>query len=308
MPTNEQRRQTAKRKLERQLENRAERARKQRIWAISGVAVVAVVVAVAITAWLAISKSDKTDAALDTSTTPVSTVDAPPTSSLPTPDEPPVQGAPLPPFVAPAGLGHCAYVADGDPAKKLADGRPQLPRSDTPIPSSPATVTASMKTSQGNIGLVLDNAKAPCTVNSFANLVQGTFFDGTVCHRMTGGGALSVLQCGDPTATGTGGPGYRFANEYPSGQYKPGDPAEQQPVVYPAGTLAMAHSKLPDSNGSQFFMVYKDSLLPPQYTVFGKVDKTGMETLAKIAKNGVAGGATDGKPAQEVKILDLQMD
>lgn len=111
MPTNEQRRQTAKRKLERQLENRAERARKQRIWAISGVAVLAVVVAVAITAWFAISKGDKTDTAHDTaSTTPVSTVDAPPTSSLPTPDEPPLAGPALPKFVPSAEVGaNCQY-------------------------------------------------------------------------------------------------------------------------------------------------------------------------------------------------------
>lgn len=307
MPTNEQRRQTAKRKLERQLENRAERARKQRIWAIGGAAVVAVVVAVAITAWLAISKSDKTDAALDTnSTTPVSTVDAPPTSSLPTPDEPPVTGPALPKFVPSAEVGaNCQYRPADKPAKTIDK---QMPRSGK-VPTDPATLTASMKTSQGNIGLVLDNAKAPCTVNSFASLAQGGYFDNTTCHRMTSGG-LSVLQCGDPTGTGSGGPGYEFDNEYPTTQYKADDPAAQQAVVYPAGTLAMANAG-PGTNGSQFFMVYKDSKLPPQYTVFGTIDKTGMDTLAKIAKNGIkpgARGAGDGAPAQEVKIIDLQLD
>ncbi|MUM18485.1 peptidylprolyl isomerase [Mycobacterium sp. CBMA271] len=305
MPTNEQRRQTAKRKLERQLENRAERARKQRIWAISGVAIVAVVVAVAITAWLAISKSAKSDSTQDTasSSTPVSTVDAPPTSSLP--DEPPVTGNALPKFVAPADLGaNCQYRPAKAPAKTIEK---QLPRSGK-VPTDPATLTASVKTSQGNIGLVLDNAKAPCTVNSFASLAQGGYFDNTVCHRITTGG-LSVLQCGDPTATGSGGPGYEFDNEYPTTQYKAGDPAAQQAVVYPAGTLAMANAG-PGTNGSQFFMVYKDSKLPPQYTVFGTIDKTGMDTLAKIAKNGIKPGrsAGDGEPAQEVKIIDLQLD
>ncbi|MGH3727082.1 MAG: peptidylprolyl isomerase [Mycobacterium sp.] len=307
MPTNEQRRQTAKRKLERQLENRAERARKQRIWAISGAAIVAVLVAVAITAWLAISKSDKADSTDAASgTTPVSTVDAPPTSGLPTPDEPPVTGPALPKFVAPANLGaNCQYTPAEAAAKKIDKPTPRAGK----VPTDPATLTASMKTSQGNIGLVLDNAKAPCTVNSFASLAQGGYFDNTVCHRMTSGG-LSVLQCGDPTATGSGGPGYQFDNEYPTNQYKEGDPAAQTPVVYPAGTLAMANAG-PGTNGSQFFMVYKDSLLPPQYTAFGTIDKTGMDTLAKIAKNGIkpgSRGAGDGTPAQEVKIIDLQLD
>ncbi|MBA0044763.1 peptidylprolyl isomerase [Mycobacteroides sp. LB1] len=308
MPTNEQRRQTAKRKLERQLESRAERARKQRIWAISGVAVVAVLAAVAITAWLAIRKSDKTDSALATAsdTTPVSTVDAPPTSSLPTPDEPPVTGPALPQFVAPANLGaNCQYLPAEKPSKKIEK---QIPRTGK-VPTEPATLTASVKTSQGNIGLVLDNAKAPCTVNSFASLAQGGYFDDTICHRITSGG-LSVLQCGDPTGTGSGGPGYQFDNEYPTNQYKPGDPAAESAVVYPAGTLAMANAG-PGTNGSQFFMVYKDSKLPPQYTVFGTIDKTGMDTLAKIAKNGIkpgSRGSGDGTPAQEVKIIDLQLD
>lgn len=309
MPTNEQRRQTAKRKLERQLENRAERARKQRIWAISGAAALAVLVAVAITAWVAISKSDKADPNQDAAsgTTPVSTVDAPPTSSLPTPDGPPVTGPALPKFVAPADLGaNCQYLPADKPAKTIEK---QMPRAGK-VPTDVATLTASVKTSQGNIGLVLDNAKAPCTVNSFASLAQGGYFDNTVCHRMTGGGGLSVLQCGDPTATGSGGPGYQFDNEYPTNQYKPGDPAAETPVIYPAGTLAMANAG-PGTNGSQFFMVYKDSKLPPQYTAFGTIDKTGMDTLAKIAKNGIKPGprgAGDGTPAQEVKIIDLQLD
>ena len=93
-------------------------------------------------------------------------------------------------------------------------------------------------------------------------------------------------------------------------RYKADDPAAQQAVVYPAGTLAMANAG-PGTNGSQFFMVYKDSKLPPQYTVFGTIDKTGMDTLAKIAKNGIKPGprgAGDGAPAQEVKIIDLQLD
>lgn len=268
MPTNEQRRQTAKRKLERQLENRAERARKQRIWAISGVAVVAVVAAVAITAWFAINKGDK-------------------------PSEQ-AQAAPA------AGEVECTYPAAGAAAKKV-----DPPRSGK-IPNTPAQISMSMKTNQGNIGLELDNARATCTVNSFVSLAQKGFFDNTTCHRITGGGQLSVLQCGDPTGTGTGGPGYQFTDEYP---VTPGD-SSSSPIDYPAGTLAMANSG-PNTNGSQFFMVYADSKLPPNYTKFGTIDKTGLDTLAKIAKNGIkpgARGSSDGEPAQEVKIIDLQLD
>ena len=77
-----------------------------------------------------------------------------------------------------------------------------------------------------------------------------------------------MLQCGDPKGDGTGGPGYQFANEYPTNQYLPDDPALSQPLVYPRGTLAMANAG-PGTNGSQFFIVYKDSQLPPNYTVFG---------------------------------------
>ena len=89
------------------------------------------------------------------------------------------------------------------------------------------------------------------------------------------------------TTSHTGGPGYGFANEYPTDQYPPNDPKLQEPVLYPRGTLAMAHSQLPNSNGSQFFLVYMDSQLPPDYTVFGKIQDDGLATLDKIAKGGV---------------------
>ena len=164
-----------------------------------------------------------------------------------------------------------------------------------------------MSTNQGNLGLVLDNAKAPCTVNSFASLAQKGYFNDTPCHRLTTSPSLSVLQCGDPTGSGTGGPGYQFANEYPTDQYPPNDPALQQPVVYPRGTLAMANAG-PGTNGSQFFLVYKDSQLPPNYTAFGTIDATGLATLDKIAAAGVAGGGQDGKPATDVRIKSILLD
>jgi len=104
-----------------------------------------------------------------------------------------------------------------------------------------------------------------------------------------------------------GGPGYEFANEYPTNQYGTDDPALGKPVLYPRGALAMANAG-PDTNGSQFFLVYKDSKLPPNYTVFGTIDSTGLATLDKIAKGGVAGGGQDGKPATAVTVKSVLLD
>ena len=208
----------------------------------------------------------------------------------------------LPVFTAPADLGaNCQYPAAG-PAVKKVD-----PPKSGKVPTDPATVSVSMSTNEGNIGLILNNAEAPCTVNSFASLAQKGFFDDTVCHRLTTADSLGVLQCGDPSETGTGGPGYQFANEYPTDQYDKGDPALQKQVLYPRGTLAMANAG-PGTNGSQFFLVYKDSKLPPNYTVFGTIDATGLATLDKIAEAGVAGGGNDGKPATEVVVRSIQLD
>jgi peptidyl-prolyl cis-trans isomerase B (cyclophilin B) len=292
VPTNEQRRATAKRKLERQLERRAEKARKRRIYTIIGSTVAAIVVIGAVVATVVITNRDSgsTTASAETTT---------PTTAAPeTPGEP----GTLPAFAAPAGLGgNCQYPAAEEASKQV-----NPPRTGQ-VPTDPAQVSASMTTSQGNIGLMLDNAKSPCTVNSFASLAQQGFFNDTPCHRLTTSEGLSVLQCGDPTGEGTGGPGYQFANEYPTNQFQPDDPALQTPVLYPRGTLAMANAG-PGTNGSQFFLVYKDSQLPPNYTVFGTIDETGLATLDKIAAGGVAGGGEDGKPALDVQVKSILLD
>jgi peptidyl-prolyl cis-trans isomerase B (cyclophilin B) len=212
----------------------------------------------------------------------------------------------LPEFRPPAGLGaNCQYPASGRNAAKLVDP-PRAGR----VPTELATVSATMSTDQGTIGLILNNAEAPCTVNNFASLAQKGFFDDTVCHRLTTAPEQGVLPCGDPSGTGSGCPGYQFANEYPTNQY-PGDehddPALRQPLLYPRGTLAMANAG-PDTNGSQFFLVYKDSQLPPNYTVFGTIDETGLQTLDKIAAAGVSGGGEDGKPATGVRVKSILLD
>ncbi|MER0090227.1 peptidylprolyl isomerase [Corynebacterium sp. KPL2680] len=172
--------------------------------------------------------------------------------------------------------------------------------------STEGTVTVSFDTTQGPIEMNLDRATAPCTTHAISELADSGFYDDTVCHRMTSGG-LNVLQCGDPTGSGTGGPGFSFANEYPTDETD--DEDLQNPVVYPRGSVAMANSG-PDTNGSQFFLNYDDSELPPNYTYFGTITEDGLKTLDKIAEAGVdtgeqgglPGGQEDGKPAEEVKI------
>ncbi|MGW4095867.1 peptidylprolyl isomerase [Mycobacterium sp. NPDC004974] len=291
MPTNKERRETAKRKLEEQLERRAAQERKRRILTIAGSAAAAIVVIAAVVATLVFTSKDSgsTTASADTTTA---------TSGAPA--QPAANGQ-LPAFVAPADLGaNCQYPA------AAAASKPVEPPNTGKVPTEPATISVSMVTTQGNIGLQLDNAKAPCTVNSFASLASKNYFNDTPCHRLTTGG-LSVLQCGDPTGQGTGGPGYRFANEYPTNQYQPDNPALQQPVLYPRGTVAMANGG-PNTNGSQFFLVYQDSQLAPNYTVFGKIDETGLATLDKIAAAGVAGGGPDGAPNLPVELKSVALD
>ena len=299
MPTNEQRRANAKRKLERKLERQQKRARTRRTLVIGGAAIVVVAAIAAVVIAIVNTKHEHKSNTAATTTTPAASNSPETTPAGPTPPAPP-----LPPFKPSASLGaNCQYPASPDAA-----ANPVKPPRTGKIPTDPAQVSASMATSQGNIGLMLANNESPCTVNSFASLIGQKYFDNTKCHRLTTSPDLGVLQCGDPKGDGTGGPGYGFGNEYPTDQYPPNDPKAQQPVVYPRGTLAMANSGQPNSNGSQFFMVYRDSQLPPQYTIFGTIQPDGLTVLDKIAKAGVAGGGDDGPPALEVTIRSLLLD
>ena len=252
---NQQRRALAKRELDQQLARRAAQARVRRGWTIGLSAVLAVTVAAVIVGIVVTVRKSGTKSTAPSSDTP--TAEAPQTPG----------GASLPPFNPPADLGaNCQYAPSAEQASRPAE----LPRTGR-VPTEPATVSVSMVTTQGTFGLSLFNNESPCTVNSFVSLAQQKFFDGTKCHRLTASPTSSVLQCGDPGGDGSGGPGYQFANEYPTDQYAPDDPALHEPVAYPRGTLAMANT-----NGSQFFMVYNGAMLSPEYTVFGVVDQTGL--------------------------------
>lgn len=294
----------AERNVEQQLEGHAQQARMHRtliiVGAVASLAVIAAVVIIVIN-----NRNDQNSSATVMTTparataTSASSSAATATTALQTGQVPP-----LPPFRPSASVGaNCQYQATPqEPAAK-----PVKPPRTGKVPTDPAQLTASMVTSQGNLGLMLANNESPCTVNSFASLMGQRYFINTKCHRLTTSPDLAVLQCGDPRGDGTGGPGYQFANEYPTDQYPPNDPKLQQPVMYPRGTLAMANAGL-GTNGSQFFMVYRDSELPPAYTVFGTIDETGLATLDKIAAAGVAGGGQDGPPALDVVINSLLLD
>lgn len=181
----------------------------------------------------------------------------------------------------------CGDAASGSPNGKQWKTAPAMS-----IDTS-ATYTATLKTSCGDIGIKLDAKNAPQTVNSFVFLAQQNYFDHTKCHRLTTSG-IYVLQCGDPTGSGSGGPGYTLPDEYLK------DPAVQG-GSYPAGTVAMANTGTAHTGGSQFFLVYQASQLAANYTPFGTIT-SGLDILQHIARDGVQGGGSDGKPKDNVVI------
>ena len=187
----------------------------------------------------------------------------------------------------PAAAGEttqCDYPADGqDPAREV-----EAPDAEA---QAEGTIPATITTNFGDIGLTLDAATTPCTVNSFVSLAEQGFYDDTPCPRIGDQEGFGILQCGDPTGTGAGGAGYSFADELSGDE------------TYPAGTLAMANAG-PDTNGSQFFLVFRDSQFPPSYTVFGTIDEAGLKTIDAIAAEGNDGAhpAGGGTPNKDVTI------
>ncbi|MCC3776293.1 peptidylprolyl isomerase [Streptomyces sp. UNOB3_S3] len=186
------------------------------------------------------------------------------------------------------GPDPCAKPAPGTPSAKTWKSEPEM------TVDKSASYAMNLTTTCGAIDLKLDAANAPHTVNSFDFLAKEGFFDHSKCHRLTTAG-IYVLQCGDPKGTGQGGPGYTIEDENLKDSKLKGN-------VYPAGTVAMANTGQPHTGGSQFFLVYQDSQLPPQYTPFGTIGAEGMKTLKKIADAGEQSGAGDGAPNATVVI------
>lgn len=162
------------------------------------------------------------------------------------------------------------------------------------LPTAGITATnkaiISFTTNQGEIVIDTIPALAPQTVNALSSLAQSNYFDGTICHRLTTQG-IFVLQCGDPTGTGSGGPGFNIPDE---------NLPEAKENNYPAGTVAMANAG-PGTSGSQFFLVYQDTTLGPDYTIWGTVT-SGLDILKTIASAGVVDGGADGAPKTSVTI------
>ncbi|MCX5225029.1 peptidylprolyl isomerase [Streptomyces sp. NBC_00233] len=194
-----------------------------------------------------------------------------------------------------AGSDNSASSSPSSPAPSQSESSSAEPKMSV---DAKATYAMALKTNEGAITITMDAAKTPRTVNSFSHLAGKKYFDGTKCHRLTTSG-IFVLQCGDPKGDGTGGPGYTIPDENLDALGKAGANGS---VTYPAGTVAMANTGQPGSGGSQFFLVYKDTKLPPSYTPFGKIDAAGLQVVKDVAEAGVTGGATDGAPKKAVTI------
>lgn len=274
MSTNKERRQQALSQLEKEIKSRDRKEKTKPLTVVfASLAVILVVVG---GIWYAATRSteDEVITADETSTT------------AETPDYQPLA------LTRTTALGDsvtCEYPDAGEASKDVSK-----PATEN-VPAT-GTVTVNLTTAQGNIGMELDRSVSPCTVNAVEHMASEGYYNDTVCHRITTSG-IYVLQCGDPSGTGAGGPGFSFANEYPT------DEATDltTPVIYERGTIAMANAGA-DTNGSQFFLNYEDSPLAPNYTYFGQITDEGLATLDAIAEVGAEGGTGDGAPAQEVRI------
>jgi peptidyl-prolyl cis-trans isomerase B (cyclophilin B) len=245
----QRRRQLAREKFLRQQQRRTQARRKARVRN----SVIASVLGVIVIGSVALYTTDVLKSGDDNKTNAADDV---------TPSASPTSKAPDP----------CAKPAAGS-VKKLSWKKEPAMTIDTS-----AKYTMKLATTCGDIDVALKTAAAPHTVNSFNFLAGKGYLDHTKCHRLTTTG-IYVLQCGDPQGTGMGGPGYTLPDENLKDKSLKGN-------KYPAGTVAMANTGQKHTGGSQFFLVYKDSPLPPSYTPFGTVSEAGMKVLQKIAAAG----------------------
>jgi peptidyl-prolyl cis-trans isomerase B (cyclophilin B) len=200
---------------------------------------------------------------------------------------------------------HCTYATSGVAAAAKKVSVPPA------APNYKATYTAAIHTNLGTIDMNLLNSKATCTVNSFVHLATAGYFNASQCHRLVNSGGLYLLQCGDPTAKastkltcstaanapGSGGPGYEFASEN-----LPTAASSSASVTYAAGSVAMANSGTATSNGSQFFLVFKNTTLGPDYTPFATIT-SGLDILQKVANAGTSCSYSAGGGAPKEKVI-----
>lgn len=269
----ERQRQLARDAYERRMQRQAQRARRARqLSVISIVVVLVVAVGVGLAVILGAFSSSKSPAAASPPS-PSATSAAPSASPTPSPSSTPAMVD-----------GKCVYTPGGTASRKVA-----FPPAK---PDTKASYVATVKTNRGNIVIDLLNSEAPCTVNSFVSLSSQGFYNKTPCPRLSNSSGLYILQCGDPTGTTSGGPGYEFASENLTG------------ATYPAGTLAMANSGAPDSNGSQFFLVFQNTSIPSSYTPFGRI-VSGLNILQNVGNRGFGpplNSAGGGAPREKVEI------
>ncbi|AEF40273.1 peptidylprolyl isomerase [Hoyosella subflava] len=288
MSSNQERREAAKQKLERQLKERAEHDRRRKQLTIAAAVGGVVLVVGAAVAVFAVTRGDDTDVAAEDEITNITDEQDPFEAPEPEP-LPEARSEALPPTV------DCDYAESPMEAAREAE---LPPTSDVP---TEGTVDVTLEMSGGPVTLTLDRAKSPCTVNSFVSLAEQGYYNDTECHRLTTGG-IFVLQCGDPSASGAGGPGYSFADEFPADQYESPEEIMYAQTVYARGTVAMANAG-PGTNGSQFFLVYDESPLPPAYNVFGTIDDEGLRVIDEVAEGGAPGN--DGPPNNPADIATV---
>jgi peptidyl-prolyl cis-trans isomerase B (cyclophilin B) len=225
-------------------------------------------------------------------------------------------------FVAVVGAATAAQVGfftagPGAPEPSASAGASATPEPTATRTLPPASLsedrtwTGTMTLNDTALSISLNGKQAPQAVANLVELAGSGYYDGTPCHRLTTSG-IFVLQCGDPLGTGTGGPGYTFGpleNVPQPTVTKTVNGVEGKYGVYPAGTIAMARGAAEDSQGSQFFIVYRDTELPiPGYTVVGRVTK-GLDALrSAITSKGTADGSTDGAPKVTTTLESLSLE
>ncbi len=188
-----------------------------------------------------------------------------------------------------ASTAQCEYPDSGQAPARKVDKPPASPVADGPV-------EVTIKTNFGDMTATLDAKTAPCAVNAFLSLAKQGYYDKTDCHRVTSASqGFHVLQCGDPSGSGSGDPGYRYAEELTGNE------------DYKVGSLALANTGQPGSSGAQFFIDYDATTLQPNYTQFGQLSPAGLKVAQKAAKAAVKGkpDGYDGAPATKVTITGI---